>query len=65
MICFRIAMRTSLLATFLGLGACGLMPMKSDTESLTGHLSGSSEVPPVTTTGAVPSKQRSTRKPSC
>ena len=46
MIRVRTVMYTGLLATTLGLGACGMMPMMSHSSSVTARLSGASEVPP-------------------
>ena len=46
----RIAMHSGLLATLLGLGACGMMP--SSPGAMSARLSGASEVPPVTTNGS-------------
>jgi hypothetical protein len=46
MIHFRTAMYSGLLATLLGLGACGMTPMTSNSSAMTAQLSGTSEVPP-------------------
>ncbi len=51
MICLRIIMHSGLIATALGLAACGMMPT-SGPETLTARLSGASEVPPVKSNGS-------------
>ena len=56
MIHFRPVIYSGLLATILGLGACGsmkpMMPMMSSSSAMMTRLSGASEVPPTTSSGS-------------
>ena len=47
MVNFRSAMCSGLLVTLLGVSACSMAPMMSNSSAMTARLSGASEVPPV------------------